>query len=133
VPPLILARTSGSYRHQARLRRVIYVLGDTSVLYAVDHFVHNKKRNKEPLAWSDGVAEAILYFDIQLRGFEYAMNYVLQFSSVDVVELISGDDFDICHQKGRIYVSRRDARLDLTCAPQEVRAHIKGGNFRERR
>jgi hypothetical protein len=67
----------GRYLHQAGRLRVIDVLRDRPVLYALDHFVHNKKRNEEPLTRFDLVAEAILDFNIQLRVIEHAMNYVL--------------------------------------------------------
>ena len=60
-------RASGCCLHQARRRRVINVLGDCPVLYALDHFVDNKKRNEEPLARSDRIAKAIPDFNIQLR------------------------------------------------------------------
>ena len=35
-------RLPSRYFHQARTRRVIDVLGDTPVLYPLDHLIHNK-------------------------------------------------------------------------------------------
>ena len=45
-------------------------MSDCPIPYAFDYFVHHKERNKEPLARSDRVTEAIPDFNIQLRGVE---------------------------------------------------------------
>src|ERR1017187_9638679 len=86
---------------------------DCPVLYAFDHFVHNKQWNEKPLARSDRIAEAIADFNIQLRRVEHTMNQVFELNSVDIKQLISGDDFHVGHEEGRVQLCVGDACLDL--------------------
>lgn len=55
---------SRSCLNKTRRRRVINVLGNRPVFYALNNLVHNEKGNEEPLPWSDRIAEAIFDFGV---------------------------------------------------------------------
>src|ERR1700739_1709644 len=90
---------SRSCFYQASVSRIINILCDCPVFYALHHFVHNEKRDQEPLAALDRIHKASLYFDIQLCRVKDAMNDVFQLNAVYVVKIISGNDFHIGHQE----------------------------------
>jgi len=59
------------------------------------------------------IAEAILDLDVEPRRIEDAVDQVFELATIDVEELIGGDDFDIRHEKGGVEFRVRDAPLDL--------------------
>src|SRR3954471_6015723 len=89
------------------------VLRDGTRLDARDGFIDDKKRDQEPFARTDEVAEPVRHFDVELRAIKDAMDHVFKLDPIDVVKLVGSDDFDVRKEKSGIDLRTRNASFDL--------------------
>ena len=69
-----------------RGRRVVHVIRNRRVLDSLDNLINDEDRDEKPFARPNRVTEAILDFNVELRGGEDAVQQVFKLHPVDVVE-----------------------------------------------
>src|SRR6266404_5013079 len=93
--------------------RVVSETRNRTVSDFIDHLIDHEERNKKPLARDNGISETVLNLDIKTRWVKYPVDQLFQLRAADVVQFVSGDHFDICHQKRRLEPRTRDALSDV--------------------
>ena len=87
APRMISWRALTRHFHQPRRLGIIPIIRDRSVFDALDRLVDYEKRNNEPFARNDRIAEAVLDLDVEPRWIKDAMDEIFQPRSADVVKL----------------------------------------------
>lgn len=103
---------------------IIGIICDRAVLDPLHGIIDDEARHEEPFAWDYGIAEAILDFDVEPRGIEYAVDQIFELGAVDVVKGVGRDDFSLGHQKGRIEFGVRDAAPHVTARHADLVKHV---------
>jgi hypothetical protein len=107
--------------------RVINTAYYCSLSYSFNGFIYGNKRDKKPFSRNDRLPEAVRDFDVEAGRAEDAVDQVLKPGAVDVVQLISGDDLDICHEERRVEASIGDPARDIATRHADLVQNITMG------
>lgn len=106
--------------HKCSLRRVVSNADERSVADSSDDLVDDGQRDQKPFPRSDGLAESVEDLDVKAHPIQHPVDQGLEARTVDVIQLVGGDDIHVSKEVGGIVGGAGNAGFDRAAGDADL-------------